>query len=103
MIICNEKVGVELLLQFQEVLEGPKIVAQVQFSGGTDPADYHFFHGHKIRKITGDLNELTANEPETAPECVENRGIHGKKAVVGVFLRYAQVDTIEVYTRGDGG
>jgi hypothetical protein len=45
-------------LELQEILECAKIIAEVQFPGGTNPADYHFFHGGKIRKIAGDLREI---------------------------------------------
>ena len=56
-IIGDEKIGIELFLQFEEILKGTKVIAKVQFAGRTNPTHHHFFHKYKITKIAGDLDE----------------------------------------------
>lgn len=77
-VIGNKEVGIKLLLELQEILECAKIIAKVQFSGGTNPADYHFFHKGKIRKIAGDLREIAQKWG--------GKGLCKEKASFGVYF-----------------
>ena len=93
MVIGDEKIGIELFLQLEEILKGTKVIAKVQFAGGTNPTHHHFFHKYKITKIEGDLDEKPMNG------CIEPRSLV-EFGAVGVFLCDAKATAIEVFAPG---